>query len=40
MADTSIDETSVNGVDDDVVTPWNVQSKNDTGVDYEKLISE
>lgn len=25
---------------DDVVDPWNVASKSDTGVDYEKLISE
>lgn len=24
--------------DDDVVTPWNVAAKSDTGVDYEKLI--
>lgn len=25
---------------DDLVDPWNVESKNDTGVDYDKLISE
>lgn len=24
--------------DDDVVNPWNVQSKSQTGVDYDKLI--
>lgn len=26
--------------DDDVVDPWNVTSKSETGVDYDKLISE
>ena len=26
--------------DDDVVNPWEVQSSNATGVDYDKLISE
>lgn len=25
---------------DDFVDPWNVASKNDSGVDYDKLISE
>lgn len=25
---------------DDFVDPWNVESKSDTGVDYDKLISE
>lgn len=25
---------------DDVVDPWNVVSKSDTGVDYDKLIRE
>lgn len=25
---------------DDFVDPWNVASKNETGVDYDKLISE
>jgi len=25
--------------DDDVVDPWNVQSKSDKGIDYDKLIS-
>jgi hypothetical protein len=28
------------GADDDVVDPWNVTSKSDTGIDYDKLISE
>lgn len=28
------------GADDDVVDPWNVTSKADTGIDYDKLISE
>jgi len=26
--------------DDDVVDPWNVTSKSDAGIDYDKLISE
>lgn len=26
--------------DDDFVDPWNVESKSDTGVDYDKLIRE
>lgn len=25
---------------DDFVDPWNVESKSDTGIDYDKLISE
>lgn len=25
--------------DDDIVNPWNVESKSTTGVDYDKLIS-
>lgn len=35
-----IEKLKVNNVngDDDVVTPWNVESKNETGVDYDKLI--
>lgn len=27
-------------IEDDFVDPWNVASKNDTGVDYDKLISK
>lgn len=36
-----IENLEVNGAngDDDVVTPWSVESKNDAGVDYDKLIS-
>lgn len=30
----------VNEEEDDVVDPWNVVSKSQTGVDYDKLISE
>lgn len=26
-------------IEDDFVDPWNVASKNETGVDYDKLIS-
>lgn len=31
-----------NGIveDEDVVTPWMVTSTNDSGIDYDKLISE
>lgn len=25
--------------EDDIVDPWNVQSKSDKGIDYDKLIS-
>lgn len=28
-----------NGVEDDIVDPWNVVGKSDGGVDYDKLIS-
>lgn len=33
---------AVNGVteDEDVVTPWIVTSNNDSGIDYDKLISK
>lgn len=26
--------------DEDIVTPWDVESKNESGIDYDKLISE
>lgn len=26
--------------EEDVVTPWDVSSKNEAGIDYDKLISE
>lgn len=34
--------TDVNGDcgETDVITPWTVQSQNETGVDYDKLISK
>lgn len=37
-----IEAFSINGIgeEEDVVTPWNVTSKNDTGIDYDKLISK
>lgn len=28
------------GVEEDQVDPWNVQSKSNTGIDYDKLISK
>lgn len=47
--DTSLDKpledelasaTIVETAEDDFVDPWNVTSKNDAGVDYDKLISK
>lgn len=37
-----IDTSTLNGKTDeeDIVTPWNVATKNETGIDYDKLISE
>lgn len=37
-----IEGLSINGTGDeeDVVTPWDVTSKNETGIDYDKLISK
>lgn len=32
-------EAIVEESDEDVVNPWNVTSINDTGIDYDKLIS-
>ncbi|XP_015120335.1 tryptophan--tRNA ligase, cytoplasmic isoform X1 [Diachasma alloeum] len=38
---TARDEVIVNGDGEaDVITPWSVQSKSDTGVDYDKLIKK
>lgn len=38
----SLKNSTVNGVVEveDVVTPWNVESRNDEGIDYDKLISK
>ncbi|XP_078036947.1 tryptophanyl-tRNA synthetase [Augochlora pura] len=35
-----IDRLTINGTtdDEDIVTPWDVESKNDSGIDYDKLI--
>ena len=37
-----IDISMLNGKTDeeDIVTPWDVVTKNDTGIDYDKLISK
>jgi len=37
-----VEERVLNGVveDEDVVTPWTVTSVNDSGIDYDKLISK
>lgn len=34
----NVNNLTLNNVEDDVVDPWNVVSKSDTGVDYDKLI--
>lgn len=34
----NVNNLSINNDEDDVVDPWNVVSKSDTGVDYDKLI--
>lgn len=36
----AIDALSLEVDQDDFVDPWNVESKSDAGVDYDKLISE
>ena len=43
----SVEQTEINSVrlsetgnDEDVVTPWDVSSNNDTGIDYDKLIKK
>lgn len=37
-----IDTSILNGrtEEEDIVTPWNVATRNETGIDYDKLISE
>jgi len=42
MSDAQVQERALNGVaeDEDVVTPWMVTSVNDSGIDYDKLISK
>jgi len=37
-----VEERVLNGIaeDEDVVTPWTVTSVNDSGIDYDKLISK
>lgn len=36
----AIEPTSKENLEEDVVDPWNVESKCDTGIDYDKLISK
>lgn len=40
VTDAALDALTLNPTekDDDFVDPWNVESKSDTGVDYDKLI--
>lgn len=44
MADDKAPEEQLNNLtvndDDDVVDPWNVSGKSETGIDYDKLISK
>ena len=37
-----IDALTINGRmdEEDIVTPWDVESKNETGIDYDKLIKK
>lgn len=39
IADLQMGEPAKSKDDDDFVDPWNVESKSDAGVDYDKLIS-
>lgn len=36
----AVNLTTTTNDEDDVVDPWNVTSKSDAGVDYDKLISK
>lgn len=41
MVENKIEKLDINGDEhgeDDVVTPWSVESKNETGIDYDKII--
>lgn len=44
MAEDKVPEEQLNNLtvndDDDVVDPWNVSGKSETGIDYDKLISK
>lgn len=39
MAEEQLNNLAIND-DDDVVDPWNVAGKSETGIDYDKLISK
>lgn len=39
MTEENLNELSISE-EDDVVDPWNVTGKSQTGIDYEKLISK
>lgn len=39
ISDMKIEENNVKEGEEDIVDPWNVVSKSDAGIDYEKLIS-
>lgn len=41
MSELKIQENNTkNEIEDDIVDPWNVVSKSETGIDYDKLISK
>lgn len=40
MAEEQLDNLAINEEEDDVVDPWNVAGKSETGIDYDKLISK
>jgi len=37
---TVVEHLDLNDTEEDIVDPWNVVSKSQTGVDYDKLISK
>lgn len=36
----AVEALTLNDESEDFVDPWNVESQSDTGIDYDKLISE
>ena len=35
-----VEAEEAEGGEDDTVTPWNIEAKDDTGIDYDKLIDK
>lgn len=41
MVEPSIENLTIaNNEEEDIVTPWSVEGKDEKGIDYDKLISE